>query len=77
MPCDGEEVLENKGLIDKASIERMTRGKDTPTMKDAKISKTRKGKTKAESKGTNLTTEASLLYKMQNIEKLANSISNK
>ncbi|KAH1039260.1 hypothetical protein J1N35_041003 [Gossypium stocksii] len=55
----------------------MTRGKNTPTMKGAETSKIGKGKTKAESKGTNLTVETLLLCKMKDIEKLANSISNK
>ncbi|KAK5794020.1 hypothetical protein PVK06_035211 [Gossypium arboreum] len=41
-------------------------------MKEAETRKTRK----AESKGTNLTTETSLLHKMKDIEKLTNSISN-
>ncbi|KAK5775284.1 hypothetical protein PVK06_043157 [Gossypium arboreum] len=77
VPRDDEEVLENKVSTNEVSIERMTRGKDTPTMKEAETSKIRKGKTKAESKGTNLTAETSLLCKMKDIEKLANSISNK
>ncbi|KAK5824944.1 hypothetical protein PVK06_019736 [Gossypium arboreum] len=74
---DDEEVLENKGLIIESSIERMTHGKDTLTMKEPEASKTRKGKIKVESKGTNLTAETSLLCKMKDIEKLANYISNK
>ncbi|KAK5838924.1 hypothetical protein PVK06_007671 [Gossypium arboreum] len=55
----------------------MTRGKDTLTVKEAETRKTRKGKTKAESKGTKLTVETSLLCKIQDIEKFSNSISNK
>ncbi|KAH1129521.1 hypothetical protein J1N35_000899 [Gossypium stocksii] len=55
----------------------MTHGKDTPTMKETETSKTRTGKTKKESKGTNLITETSLLHKMNDIEKLANSIRDK
>ncbi|KAK5833646.1 hypothetical protein PVK06_017499 [Gossypium arboreum] len=77
MPCDDDEVLDNKGPINKASIEIMTHGKNTPTMKEEETSKMRKGKTKAKSKGTNLTAKTSLLHKMKDIEKLANSINNK
>ncbi|KAH1039125.1 hypothetical protein J1N35_040868, partial [Gossypium stocksii] len=50
VPCDDEEILDNKGPINGASIERMTRGKDTPTMKEAKISKTRKRKPRQKTK---------------------------
>ncbi|KAH1107631.1 hypothetical protein J1N35_011399, partial [Gossypium stocksii] len=74
---DDEEILENKGTINEVSIKRMTRGKDTSTMNEVKTSKIRKGKTKAESKGTSLTTNISLLRKMKYIDKLANSTSNK
>ncbi|KAK5785584.1 hypothetical protein PVK06_040183 [Gossypium arboreum] len=77
VPSDDEEVLDNKGLINESFIERMTHGKDTPTMKEEKTSKTRKGKTKVDSKGTNLTAKTSLLHKMKDIEKSVNSISNK
>ncbi|KAH1097109.1 hypothetical protein J1N35_014030 [Gossypium stocksii] len=77
IPHDDEEVLKNKGPINEASIERMTRGKDTPEIKAVDTSYTKKGKTKAETTGTNLTVETSLLYKIQDIKKLANSISNK
>ncbi|KAK5803246.1 hypothetical protein PVK06_030889 [Gossypium arboreum] len=77
VPHDDQEILENKGPINKTSIERMTHVKDTLTMKEAETSKTIKGKTTVESKGTNLTTEKSLLRKMKDIEKLANSINNK
>ncbi|KAK5812026.1 hypothetical protein PVK06_027421 [Gossypium arboreum] len=54
----------------------MTHGKDTSTMKEAETSKTRKGKTTAENKGTNLTSETSLLRRKNYIEKLTNSINN-
>ncbi|KAK5785386.1 hypothetical protein PVK06_039968 [Gossypium arboreum] len=77
VPRDDEEVLKNKGPINEVPIERMTRGKDTPTMKEVETNKTRKGKTKIENKGTNLTVETSLLRKIKDIEKLGNSISNK
>ncbi|KAH1032248.1 hypothetical protein J1N35_044422, partial [Gossypium stocksii] len=46
VPRDDKEVLKNKGPINEASIERMTRGKDTLTMKEVDTNKTRKGKTK-------------------------------
>ncbi|MFQ6647798.1 hypothetical protein Gotur_021679 [Gossypium turneri] len=42
VPRDGEEVLENKGPINKASIKRMIHGKDTPILKEPETSKTRK-----------------------------------
>ncbi|KAK5845348.1 hypothetical protein PVK06_001520 [Gossypium arboreum] len=45
MPHDDKEVLDNKGPINETSIERVTRGKDTPKMKEADTSKTGKGKT--------------------------------
>ncbi|KAK5845391.1 hypothetical protein PVK06_001571 [Gossypium arboreum] len=77
MPRADEEVLENKCSINEAFIERITCGKNKLTMKEEETSKIRKGKTKAESKGTNLTAKTSLLCKKQDIEKLANSISNK
>ncbi|KAK5775228.1 hypothetical protein PVK06_043098 [Gossypium arboreum] len=51
----------------------MTRGKDTLTIKEVETSKTRKDKTKAESKGTNLIAESSLLGKMQDIKKAYNN----
>ncbi|XP_016721754.1 nucleolar protein 58-like [Gossypium hirsutum] len=62
VPRDGEEVLENKNPINEAFIERMTRGKDMSILKEAETSKTRKGKTKADSK-----------Y----VEKMVNSINNR
>ncbi|KAK5775676.1 hypothetical protein PVK06_043596 [Gossypium arboreum] len=37
VPCDGEEVLENKGPINEAFIERMTCGKDMPMLKERKL----------------------------------------
>ncbi|KAH1097045.1 hypothetical protein J1N35_013966 [Gossypium stocksii] len=43
MPRAGLEILENKGLMNEASIERMTRGKDTPILKEAETSKARMG----------------------------------
>ncbi|KAK5802772.1 hypothetical protein PVK06_030392 [Gossypium arboreum] len=77
VPYDSEEVLENKSPINEASIERITRGKDIPILKEAEISKTRKGKMKANSKGTNLNTDTSLWRKMKNVKKLVNSINNR
>ncbi|KAK5825394.1 hypothetical protein PVK06_020224 [Gossypium arboreum] len=64
MVRDDEEILENKGPINEACIEIMARGKDALTMKEAETIKTRKEKTMAETKGTNLTTETSLLRHM-------------
>ncbi|KAK5842346.1 hypothetical protein PVK06_004687 [Gossypium arboreum] len=48
VPHDGKEVLENKGPINKGSIERITREKDTSILKEARKSKARKGKTNAD-----------------------------
>ncbi|KAH1083031.1 hypothetical protein J1N35_022792 [Gossypium stocksii] len=77
MSRDGEKVLENKGPINKASIERMTHDKDMPILKEAEIRKIRKGKTKADSKGTNLNAETSLWRKMKDVKKMVNSINNR
>ncbi|KAH1031306.1 hypothetical protein J1N35_043480, partial [Gossypium stocksii] len=60
VPHAGEEVLENKGPINEAFVERMTRGKDTLILKEAETSKTRKGKVIADIKGKNLNAETSL-----------------
>ncbi|KAK5818850.1 hypothetical protein PVK06_023796 [Gossypium arboreum] len=49
LPRAGEEILENKGPINEASIERMTRGKDTPILMEVETSKIRKGKAKVDS----------------------------
>ncbi|KAH1114224.1 hypothetical protein J1N35_007602 [Gossypium stocksii] len=46
MPCDDEEILDNQGSINEASIEITTHSKDTLTMKGAETNKKRKGKTK-------------------------------
>ncbi|KAK5793732.1 hypothetical protein PVK06_034888 [Gossypium arboreum] len=70
IPHDGEKVLENNGPINEAFVERMTYGKDTLVLKRAETSKTRKGKTKAESKGTNLDAKTSLWHKMKYVEKM-------
>ncbi|KAK5819385.1 hypothetical protein PVK06_024382 [Gossypium arboreum] len=70
MPHAGEEILENNGPINKASVERMTRGKDTPILKGVETSKTRKGKAKVNSKRINLNTETSLWHKLKNAEKM-------
>ncbi|KAK5785427.1 hypothetical protein PVK06_040011 [Gossypium arboreum] len=77
VPRASEEIVENKGPINEASIERMTRGKNAPILKEAKTNKTRKGKAKADSKGTNLNTETSLCHKLKNVEKMVNSINNR
>ncbi|KAH1056430.1 hypothetical protein J1N35_034495 [Gossypium stocksii] len=69
MPYASEEILENKGLINEASIEGMTQGKDTPILKEVETSKTRKGKAKADSKRTSLNVETSLQRKLKDVEK--------
>ncbi|KAH1122224.1 hypothetical protein J1N35_005384 [Gossypium stocksii] len=70
MPRDGKEVLDNKGPINEASIERMTRGKNMPIVKEVETSNIRKGKTKANSKGINLNAETSLWCKMKDVKKM-------
>ncbi|KAH1073451.1 hypothetical protein J1N35_025779 [Gossypium stocksii] len=52
----------------------MTRGKDTPTVKEIETSKTRKGKAKADRKGTNLNTKTSLWCKLKDVKKMNSSI---
>ncbi|KAL1091897.1 hypothetical protein V6Z11_D07G188300 [Gossypium hirsutum] len=65
VPRAGEEVLENKGPINETSIERMTRRKDTPIVKETEISKTRKGKAKVDRRGTILNAKTSLWRKLK------------
>ncbi|KAH1129611.1 hypothetical protein J1N35_000989 [Gossypium stocksii] len=65
MPCASKEIFENKGPINESSVKRMTRGKDTPILKEAETNKTRKGKAKADSKRTNPNIEASLWHKTE------------
>ncbi|KAH1055749.1 hypothetical protein J1N35_033814 [Gossypium stocksii] len=77
VPRAGEEILENKGLINEASVERMTRGKDTSILKEAKTSKTRRGKAKIDSKRTNMNAETSLWRNLKDVEKMVNSINNR
>ncbi|KAK5771258.1 hypothetical protein PVK06_047448 [Gossypium arboreum] len=77
VPRDGEEVLENKGPVNEASIERMIPDNDTLILKEAETSKTRKGKTKADNKGTNLDVETSLWHKMKDVKKMVKSINNR
>ncbi|KAK5802864.1 hypothetical protein PVK06_030492 [Gossypium arboreum] len=50
VPCVGEEVLENNGSINEASVERMACGKDTLILKEVETSKTRKAKPKPTTK---------------------------
>ncbi|KAK5812546.1 hypothetical protein PVK06_027981 [Gossypium arboreum] len=69
VPLTGEKVLENKGPINEAFVERMTCGKGTLILKEVKTSKTRKGKAKADNKGTNLNAETSLRSKLKDVEK--------
>ncbi|KAK5819571.1 hypothetical protein PVK06_024584 [Gossypium arboreum] len=76
VPCANEEVLENKGPINEASLERMTRGKVLPILKEAKTNKTRNGKDKVDRKRTNLNAETSLWSKLNDAKKLVNSINN-
>ncbi|KAK5811646.1 hypothetical protein PVK06_026999 [Gossypium arboreum] len=70
VPYAGEEVLENKGPINKASVERMTQGNDTLILKEAKTSKIRKGKAKVDRKGINLNIETTLWRKLKDVEKM-------
>ncbi|KAK5842281.1 hypothetical protein PVK06_004617 [Gossypium arboreum] len=70
VPFAGEEVLENKGPINEASIKRITRGNNTPILKEAKTSKTRKGKAKSDKNGTNLNVETSLWHKLKDVEEM-------
>ncbi|KAK5839236.1 hypothetical protein PVK06_008011 [Gossypium arboreum] len=51
MPCVSEEILENKGLINEAFVEIMTRAKDTPILKEVETSKTLNDKAKVDRKG--------------------------
>ncbi|KAK5846181.1 hypothetical protein PVK06_002453 [Gossypium arboreum] len=76
MPSAGEEVLNNKGQINEAFVERMTRSKDTPILKKEKICKTKKGIAKSDSKGTNLNVETLLWHKLKDVKKMVNSINN-
>ncbi|KAK5836077.1 hypothetical protein PVK06_011826 [Gossypium arboreum] len=55
----------------------MTRGKDTSILKEAKTSKTRKDKAKADRKGTNLNAKTSLWCKLKDVKKMVNSFNNR
>ncbi|KAK5836288.1 hypothetical protein PVK06_012066 [Gossypium arboreum] len=77
VPQEDEEILDNKGPINKASVERMTRSTDASILKKAETNTTRKGKAKADSKGTNLNTETLLWRKMKDVKKMVNSTSNR
>ncbi|KAK5772353.1 hypothetical protein PVK06_048638 [Gossypium arboreum] len=70
VPRVGKKILENKGPINEASVERITQGKDTSILKEAETSKIRKGKAKADSKRTNLNAETSLWHKMKDVKKM-------
>ncbi|KAK5842239.1 hypothetical protein PVK06_004573 [Gossypium arboreum] len=77
VPCDGDEILENKDPINEAFIERMTRCKDTLILKEAETIKIRKGKAKADSKRINLNAETFLWRKLKDAKKMVNSINNR
>ncbi|KAK5775784.1 hypothetical protein PVK06_043724 [Gossypium arboreum] len=76
VPQEDEEIMENKGAINEASVERMTRGTETQIQKEAGTSKTKKGKAKVDNKGTTLDIETSLWCKMKDVEKMVTSTSN-
>ncbi|KAH1097681.1 hypothetical protein J1N35_014602 [Gossypium stocksii] len=46
VPWRDEEIMDNKGLINEASIERMTRGIETPILKEAGTNRQRRRKPK-------------------------------
>ncbi|KAK5771891.1 hypothetical protein PVK06_048146 [Gossypium arboreum] len=77
VPREDEEIMENKGPFNEASIKRMTRGIETPILKEAGTSKTKKGKAKVDSKRTTLYIETYLWHKMKVVEKMVTSISNR
>ncbi|KAK5825469.1 hypothetical protein PVK06_020306 [Gossypium arboreum] len=77
VPREDEEIMENKGPTNEASIKRMTHGIETPILKEVGTSKTKKGKAKAGSKRTTLHTESSLWRKMKAVEKMVPSIDNR
>ncbi|KAH1096622.1 hypothetical protein J1N35_013543 [Gossypium stocksii] len=74
---EDENIIENKGSINETSIKRMTRGTETPILKEARTNMTKKDKAKANSKGTTLHIETSLWHKIKDIEKIVTSISNR
>ncbi|KAK8556343.1 hypothetical protein V6N13_064379 [Hibiscus sabdariffa] len=76
VPLEEEEVLDNKSPVNEASIERMTHGKDTPTIKEATTSKAHKGKAKAEHEGTTPTIGRELWMEITDVEKQSNTLNN-
>ncbi|KAK5802714.1 hypothetical protein PVK06_030331 [Gossypium arboreum] len=72
--CAGKEILENKGPTNEASVKRMTLGKETPIVKEAETSKTRKDKAKVDRKGTNMNAETSLWCKLKDVKKMKTEI---
>ncbi|KAH1122634.1 hypothetical protein J1N35_005794 [Gossypium stocksii] len=72
-----EEILKNKGSINEASIERITRSKDTLILKKTETSKIRKGKAKDDSKRTNINAKTSLWRKLKDVKEMVNSINNR
>ncbi|KAK5836616.1 hypothetical protein PVK06_012411 [Gossypium arboreum] len=69
--------MDNKGPINKASVKGMAPGRETPILKEAGTSKTKKGKAKVNSKRTTLHIETFLWHKMKDVEKMVTSISNR
>ncbi|KAH1055821.1 hypothetical protein J1N35_033886 [Gossypium stocksii] len=69
--------MDNKGPINEASIERMTCSIEASILIEAGTSKTKKGKAKADSKGTTLHIETSLWRKVKDVEKMVTFINNR
>ncbi|KAK8283758.1 hypothetical protein V6Z11_D08G110800 [Gossypium hirsutum] len=72
IPRGDKEIMDNKGPINEASVERKTRGTETPVLKEAGTSKTKKGKAKADQ-----VFETSLWPKIKDVEKMITSINNR
>ncbi|KAK5785022.1 hypothetical protein PVK06_039564 [Gossypium arboreum] len=62
VPRRDEEIIDNKGPINEASVERITYDIETPILKEVGTNTTKKAKAKANSKGTTLHTETSLWH---------------
>ncbi|KAK5836276.1 hypothetical protein PVK06_012050 [Gossypium arboreum] len=77
VPRAGEKILESKGPVNESFVERMTQGKDTPILKEAETNKKRKGKAKADRRGTNLNAETPLWRTLKDVQKMVNSINNR
>ncbi|KAK5771443.1 hypothetical protein PVK06_047647 [Gossypium arboreum] len=48
IPLGDKEIMDNKGLVNESFFERMTRGIETPILKEERTSKIRKGKAKVD-----------------------------